>query len=177
MSRALLLYGDEALLNEYNKRVAEKQNRKSSTREGKPSQTVGVIRGMEQMVADIETFGPSTNIVIGALFDTKKQFYRLISLLLSDLGMIFNIRTPSPWQVISELEHRRIITVSESANIKVCLSIAKIVLTTGSVSKVRAMFTLSWENLTKVLNVSKKRCNGIIRMKRVLTCCFIAFII
>ena len=124
MSRAILLFGDEALLNEYNKRVAEKQNRKSSTTERKPSQTVGVIRGMQQMMADIETFGPSTDIAIGALFDTKKQFYRLISLLLSNLGMIFDIRTPSPWQIISELERRGIITVSESANIKVCLSIA-----------------------------------------------------
>ena len=124
MSRAVLLFGDEALLNEYNKRVAEKQNVKSSTTEGKPSQTVGVIRGMQQMMADIEKFGPSTHIVVGALFDTKKQFYRLISLLLSNLGMIFDIRTPSPWQIISELERQGIIAVSESANIKVCLSIA-----------------------------------------------------
>ena len=126
MSRTVLLFGDEALLNEYNKRVAEKQNRKSSATEGKPSQTVGVIRGMQQMMADIETFDPSTNtaVGVGALFDTKKQFYRLISLLLSNLGMIFDIRTPSPWQIISELERRGIITVSESANIKVCLSIA-----------------------------------------------------
>ena len=126
MSRAILLFGDEALLNEYNKRVAEKQNRKSSATEGKPLQTVGVIRGMQQMMADIETFGLFTNtaVGVGALFDTKKQFYRLISLLLSNLGMIFDIRTPSPWQIISELERRGIITVSESANIKVCLSIA-----------------------------------------------------
>ena len=126
MSRAVLLFGDEALLNEYNKRVAEKQNRKSSATEGKPLQTVGVIRGMQQMMADIETFGASTNtaVGVGALFDTKKQFYRLISLLLSNLGMIFDIRTPSPWQIISELERRGIITMSESANIKVCLSIA-----------------------------------------------------
>ena len=76
------------------------------------------------MMADIETLSPSTDIAVGALFDTKKQFYRLISLLLSNLGMIFDIRTPSPWQIISELERRGIITVSESANIKVCLSIA-----------------------------------------------------
>ena len=124
MSRAVLLFGDEALLNEYNKRVAEKQNRKSSATEGKPSQTVGVIRGIQQMMADIETFGPSTEDSVGALFDTKKQFYRLISLLLSNLGMIFDVRTPSPWQIILELERRGIITVSESANIKVCLSIA-----------------------------------------------------
>ena len=124
MSRAVLLFGDEALLNEYNKRVAEKQNRKSSATEGKPSQTIGFIRGMQQMMADIETFGPSADDVVGALFDTKKQFYRLISLLLSNLGIIFDIRTPSPWQIISELERRGIITVSESANIKVCLSIA-----------------------------------------------------
>ena len=126
MSRAVLLFVEEALLNEYNKCVAEKQNRKSSATEGKPSQTVGVIRGMQQMMADIETFGPSTNTAVGvdALFDTKKQFYRLISLLLSNLGMIFDIRTPSPWQIISELERRGITTVSESANIKVCLSIA-----------------------------------------------------
>ena len=132
MSRAVLLFGDEALLNEYNKRVAEKQNRKSSATERKPSQTVGVIRGMQQMMADIERFGsstdiaPSTNIAVyvGALFDTKKQFYRLISLLLSNLGMIFDIRTPSTWLIISELERRGIITVSESAKIKVCLSIA-----------------------------------------------------
>ena len=124
MSRAVLLFGDEALLNEYNKRVAEKQNRKSSATEGKTSHTIGVIRGMQQMMADIETFGPSADMPIGALFDTKKQFYRLISLLLSNLGMIFDIRTPSPWQIISELERRGIITVSESANIKVCLSIA-----------------------------------------------------
>ena len=124
MSRAVLLFGDEALLNEYNKRVAEKQNRKSSGTEVKPSQTIGFIRGMQQMIADIETFGPSIDFLVGALFDTKKQFYRLISLLLSNLGMIFDIRTPSPWQIISELERRGIITVSESANIKVCLSIA-----------------------------------------------------
>ena len=126
MSRAVLLFGHEALLNEYNKRVAEKQNRKSSATEGKPSQTVGVIRGMQQMMADIERFGLFTNtaVGVGALFDTKKQFYRLISLVLSNLGMIFDIRTPSPWQIISELERRGIITVSESANIKVCLSIA-----------------------------------------------------
>ena len=124
MSRAVLLFGDEALLNEYNKRVAEKQNKKSSATEGKPSQTVGVIRGMQQMMVDIETFTPSIDFHVGALFDTKKQFYRLISLLLSNLGMIFDIRTPSPWQIISELELRGIITVSESANIKVCLSIA-----------------------------------------------------
>ena len=124
MSRAVLLYGEEDLLNEYNKRVAEKQNRKGSATEGKHSQTVGVIRGIRQMMADIEMFGSSAYIVTGGLFDTKKQFYRLISLLLSNLGIVFDIRSPSPWQIISELERRGIITVSESANIKVCLSIA-----------------------------------------------------
>lgn len=60
----------------------------------------------------------------GGVFDAKKQFYRLISLLLSDLGTILNIKSPSPWQVISELLNQKIIDESVSASIKVCLSIA-----------------------------------------------------
>ena len=124
MSRAVLLHGNEALLNEYNSRVTEKQNEKSSAMEGKPTQRVGVIRGMQQMMADIETFGPCIDVSVGSLFDAKKEFYRLISLLLSDLGLILNIRTPSPWRIILELKTKGIITVSESVNIKVCLSIA-----------------------------------------------------
>ncbi|XP_028410641.1 uncharacterized protein LOC114533329 [Dendronephthya gigantea] len=130
MSRVALLYGDQALLNEYNERVAEKLNAKSSkTGEKSSSKTVGVIRGMRQMVDDVQTYHPFNSYLghhcnAGALFDTKKQFYRLISLLVSDLGMIFDVRSPSPWQVISELQARGIISVPESLNIKVCISIA-----------------------------------------------------
>ena len=60
----------------------------------------------------------------GAQFHVKKQFYRLISLLLSHLGMIFNIRCPSPWQIISELLDRGIISFSESLDMRECLSFA-----------------------------------------------------
>ena len=125
MSRATLLYGKQALLDEYNDCVAEKLNSKSL--QGKSSNTIGVMRGMQQMMVDVETYGQSftkSYLAVGALFDIKKEFYRLISLLLSDLGIIFGIRSPSPWQVILELQTQEIITKSDSANIKICLSIA-----------------------------------------------------
>ena len=130
MSRAALLYGDRVLLDEYNEYVAEKLNTKSkSVAEAKSTKTIGFIRGMQVMMLDVETYNPKNSYLgeygyIGALFDAKKQFYRLISLLLLDLGLIFDVRFPSPWQVISELQTRGIVPESESVKIKVCLSIA-----------------------------------------------------
>ena len=81
------------------------------------------------MLRDIETYSPFYSYLgdycaEGGLFDAKKQFYRLISLLLSDLGIIFEIRSPSPWHVISALGSRGIIDDSETVNLKLCLSIA-----------------------------------------------------
>ena len=129
MARTALLYGDEALLNEYNERVNEKLNAKSSEIEGKCIKTVGAIRGMQQMKLDIQTYDPfgshmGINNPVGACFNAKNQFYRLISLLLSNLGMIFNIKCPSPWQIISALLTRRIISESQSLVMKECLSFA-----------------------------------------------------
>ena len=97
--------------------------------ETKPTKTVGLIRGFHQMMLDIGTYSPFYSYlgdycIEGGLFDTKKQFHRLISLLLSNLGMIFHVRSPSPWHVISALQKRGIIDDSEAANLKVCLSIA-----------------------------------------------------
>ena len=46
MSRAALLYGNEALLNKYNKLVNEKLNEKSSKTEGNSFETVGANRGI-----------------------------------------------------------------------------------------------------------------------------------
>ena len=122
MTRVTLLYGEEALLVDYNKRVAEKLNKKSSA-----SSSAGVTRGILQMMQDNITYDPASSYFdspIGGLFDTKKHFYRLISSLLSDLGLVFNIKYPSPWEVISELRNQNIITESDSTEFKVCLSIA-----------------------------------------------------
>ncbi|CAB3978239.1 tetratricopeptide repeat 28-like [Paramuricea clavata] len=127
--RVALLYGKRALLDEYNERVAEKLNTKSSAAKGNSTKTVGFIRGIQQMILDIETYHPQNcylgvHCAVGGLFDAKKEFYRLISLLLSDLGLIFDIRSPSPWRVIMELWTRGIIDETEKNNIKECLSIA-----------------------------------------------------
>ena len=129
MSRASLLYGEKALLDEYNERVAGKLNAASSLPEGKSTQTVGFIRGITQLLVDTATYDPwysylGKHCTVGALFDAKKQFYRLISLLLSDLALIFDIRCTTPWEVITALQNRGIIGDSEMASIKVCLSIA-----------------------------------------------------
>ena len=79
------------------------------------------------MMLDIETYNPyyflGPYCAPGGVFDAKKQFYRLISLLLSDLGQVLNIKFPSPWQVITELLRQEIIDESVSASLKVCLSI------------------------------------------------------
>ena len=123
MSRATLLYGEQSLLDEYNSNVIKKLYEKSSETIRNP----GFTRGIRQVIEDIKTYHPSHSYlseVAGGLFDTKKHFYRLISLLLTDLGMVFDIRSPSPWQVISKLRNRYIIDESDSANLKVCLSIA-----------------------------------------------------
>ena len=124
LSRATLLYGKQALLNDYNNRVAKTLNSKSS--QGKLSKTIGVMRGMQQIMVDVETYGLSSPrfVAVGALFNAKKEFYRLISLVLSGLGVIFDIRSPSPWQIILELQTREIITMSDSAKIKISLAIA-----------------------------------------------------
>ncbi|CAB3992245.1 tetratricopeptide repeat 28-like [Paramuricea clavata] len=129
MSRAVLLYGNQPLLDEYNVCVAKILNTNSSVKEGKSTGTVGLTRGIRMMMRDVETYEPfnsylGEHCVVGGLFDVKKQFYRLISLLLSNLGLVFDIISSSPWQVISELQTRGIIDESESVNIKVCLSIA-----------------------------------------------------
>ena len=113
MSRIAPLYGDHDVVNEYNERVAEKLNTTSSAVEGRSSTTVGLNRGIQQLLHDITIYNPydsclGTYSYTGALFDAKKEFYRLISLLLSDLGLIFGIRSPSPWQVISDLQTRGI---------------------------------------------------------------------
>ena len=107
MSRAVLLYGDQALLDKYNNGVAKKLNTKSSVKKGKSTETVGFTRGIAQMMLDVETYEPfnsylGEHCVVGGLFDAKKQFYRLISLLLSNLGLIFDIRSPSPWSEAPE---------------------------------------------------------------------------
>ena len=125
-----LLSGNQASLDKYN-HIAEKYNVKSPAMTREPNSSVGFIRGMRQMNIDIDTYDPHNSYLglqnnIGGLFDTKKHFYRLISLLLTDLGLVvFHIRSPiSPWQVISELRNQDIIGESDSANLKVCLSIA-----------------------------------------------------
>ena len=114
VSRTALLYGDQALLDEYNERVAGKLNTKSSLIKGESSETVGFVRGMQQMMFDLTTYNPFRTYLgqcgaTGALFDAKKQLYRLMSLLLSEFGMIFDIRCSSPWQISSELQSRGII--------------------------------------------------------------------
>ena len=126
MSRTSYLYGDPTLLDEYNEHVSEKLNTNST--EGKSTRSVGFIRGIHQMMLDIKAYHPyytylGSYCAPGGVFDAKKQFYRLISLLLSDLGQIFNIKFPSPWQIITELLRQEIIDESASASIKVCLSI------------------------------------------------------
>ena len=81
------------------------------------------------MMCVLETYNPFYSYFgeycfEGSLFDAKKQCYRLISLLLSILGIIFDIRSPSSWHIISELHARGIIDDSFTANIKASLSIA-----------------------------------------------------
>ena len=125
MVRVALLYGDPALVDEYDKHVADKLKAISSLAEEGSSSAVGRRRGIQQLSKDIDTFFPfKTFFGLGCAFNAKKDFYRLISLLLSDLALIFNIRYPTPWQVISELQTRGIIDESDMADIKVCLSIA-----------------------------------------------------
>ena len=129
MSRVALLYGEQSLLDDYNYHMTEKLNEKSSETKQELSSTVGFTRGIRQMMEDISTFDPNktylgNNSYAGGLLDIKKHFYRLISLLVSDLGLVFGIRYPSPWQVISELRNRDIISESDNANLKVCSSIA-----------------------------------------------------
>ena len=128
MTRVTLLYGEVTLLVEYNERVAEKLNEKSSEKTmRKSSSSVGFTRGIRQMKEDILTYDPDNTYfksTVGGFFDTKKDVYRLISLLLTDLGLMFGIRSPSPWQVISELRKLDIITETDSTKFKECLSIA-----------------------------------------------------
>ena len=127
MSRVSLLYGEQGLLDEYNNHVDEKLNKKSPETKRQSTSSVGFTRGIGQMIQDIVTYDPNSSYfdsLIGGLFDAKEHFYRLISLLLTDLGLVFDIRFPSPWQVISELRNQDIISESDSANLKVCLSIA-----------------------------------------------------
>ena len=127
MSRVTLLYGEQALLQEYNNHVAKKLNEKSPETNRKLTSSVGFTRGIGQLMEDTITYDPFNSYLalpLGALFDTKKHFYRLISLLLTDLGLMFDIRSPSPWKAISELRNRDIISEFDSANLKVCLSIA-----------------------------------------------------
>ncbi|XP_028399863.1 uncharacterized protein LOC114523203 [Dendronephthya gigantea] len=125
MVRVSLLYGDRALVDEYNKHVADKLNAISSPAVARSNSTVGRKRGIQQLSKDIDTFFPlKTFFGPSCAFNAKKDFYRLISLLLSDLALIFNIRSPTPWQVISELQTRGIIDETDMMNIKVCLSIA-----------------------------------------------------
>ena len=129
MSRASLLYGEQALLDECNQYVAEKLNVTLSETGRKSNTTLGFARGMQQMMEDVDTYNPYHSYLrlhktVGGLFDTKKQLYRLISLLLADLGLIFDIRSSSPWQVIAELRNRDIIGESDSGSLKVGLSIA-----------------------------------------------------
>ncbi len=129
MSRVELLYGKRTLLDRYNERVVEKLDTKSSSAKERSNKTVGFVRGIQQMTLDITTYHPQNcylglHCAAGGLFNTKKEFYRLISLLVSDLGLIFHIRSASPWQIISELQTRGIIGESEKARMKECLSIA-----------------------------------------------------
>ncbi|CAB4035839.1 tetratricopeptide repeat 28-like, partial [Paramuricea clavata] len=129
VSRTSLFCGMQVLLDEYNDRVTEKLTTKSRVVKGKTNPTIGCMRGIRQMRDDNDTYAPfgshlGASLDTGGIFDAKKEFYRLISLLLSDLGLIFDIRSPSPWQVISELVSQKIIDESENARFKVCLSIA-----------------------------------------------------
>ena len=159
MSRVALLYGEEALLDEYNSHVTKKLNEKSPetkrkstlsvdvTQEigqmiddivtddafntlkslRKSTLSVGFTRGICQLVEDTATYHPFDFLIkipAGGLFDTKKDFHRLISLLLLDIALVFDVRSPSPWQVISELRNLDITGESDSANLTVCLSIA-----------------------------------------------------
>ena len=112
-------------MDEYNEHVDKKLNAISSAVEEGSSSTVARKRGFQQLSEDIDTFSPFEKFFgPSRTFNAKKDFYRLISLLLSDLALIFNIRYPTPWQVISELQTRGIIDESDMNNIKVCLSIA-----------------------------------------------------
>ena len=85
MSRPALLYGNEALLNNYNELVTEKLNAKSlktSVFSEKSSETctVGVVRGMEQMLIDIERhgrFGPPWELL--SRFQVPNSMLRISS--------------------------------------------------------------------------------------------------
>ena len=127
MTRVILLYGEQALLDDYNNQVVQKLNEKSYETIQESPLSVGITRGIRQIMDDITTYHPSNSFLkspIGGLLNTKKHFYRLISLLLSGLGSVFDVRSPSPWQVISELRNQDIIAESDRINLKVCLSIA-----------------------------------------------------
>ena len=126
MSRVVLFYGEQTLLDKYNNHVVEKLNEKSPEKGRKSTASVGFTRGIRQMMEDIETYDPSNSLFrspAGGLFDTKKDFYRPISLLITDLGLMFGIRSPSSWQVISDLRNQNIISEFFSARLKVFLSI------------------------------------------------------
>lgn len=74
MSRVSLLFGEKALLDEYNERVAVMLNAKSSAKMCKPNHTVGLLRGIEQMVLDTDKYNPDFSYVgkyctTGALFE------------------------------------------------------------------------------------------------------------
>ncbi len=58
MSRASLLYGKQALLDEYNQYVAEKLNVTFSETGRKSNTTLGFARGMQQMMEDVDTYNP-----------------------------------------------------------------------------------------------------------------------
>ena len=125
MVRVSHLYGDPVLVDEYNEHVAGRLSSISSAVEERYFSKVGRKRGIQLLSKDIDTFYPlRTFFGPNCAFNAKKDFYRLISLLLSDLALIFDIRCPTPWQVISELQTRGIIDESDMNNIKVCLSIA-----------------------------------------------------
>ena len=131
MSRVALLYGEEALLDEYNSHVTKKLNEKSPETKRKSTLSVDVTQEIRQMIDDIVTddsfntlkslrkstlsvgftrgicqlmedtatyhpFDFLIKIPAGGLFDTKKDFHRLISLLLLDIALVFDVRSPSP---------------------------------------------------------------------------------
>lgn len=125
MQTVALLHGDQALVDEYNRHVEDKLIAISSTKKGNLCPTVSQNRGMHQLFEDITTFFPfNTFLGYSCVFNAKTDFYRLMSVLLSDLALIFDIRSPTPLQVNTELHARGIIDKSDMANIKVCLLIA-----------------------------------------------------